>query len=237
MQEVEVTVVPKFKKKENNTIRHLIAKLSPRSPVTEQYRTIRTNIQFSSVDETLSSILITSAGPSAGKSMTAANLAVVHAQQEKRTLLIDADMRKPTMHYMFQLGNLTGLSNVLVGETPLEQAVETSGVDHLDVLSCGPIPPNPSELLASRRMKEVLEHANTLYDFIIIDTPPVLAVSDAKIIASIADGSLFIIRSGSTNIDEAERAIKSIQAADAKFLGAVLNDMPKSKENYYYYNY
>lgn len=237
MQEVEVTVVPKFKKKENNTIRHLIAKLNPRSPVTEQYRTIRTNIQFSSVDETLSSILITSAGPSAGKSMTAANLAVVHAQQEKRTLLIDADMRKPTMHYMFQLGNLTGLSNVLVGETPLEQAVETSGVDHLDVLSCGPIPPNPSELLASRRMKEVLEHANTLYDFIIIDTPPVLAVTDAKIIASIVDGSLFIIRSGSTNIDEAERAIKSIQAADAKFLGAVLNDISKSKENYYYYSY
>src|SRR5699024_12025657 len=98
-----------------------------------------------------------------------------------------------------------GLSNVLIGEAPLEQAVETSGVDFLDVLSCGPIPPNPSELLASRRMKEVLEHAKTLYDFIILDTPPVLAVTDAKVIANIVEGRLFAIRSGEPNIEEATR--------------------------------
>lgn len=232
---MEESLVLKQKKKNPNKMRHLIAKLNPSSPVTEQYRTIRTNLHFSSVDEALSSVLVTSAGPGAGKSITAANLAIVYAQQEKKTLLIDADMRKPTMHYTFRLGNLTGLSNVLIGESPLEQAVETSGVDFLDVLSCGPIPPNPSELLASRRMKEVLEHAKTLYDFIILDTPPVLAVTDAKVIANIVEGSLFVVRSGETNTEEATRGLKTIQDAEAKFLGAILNDVPKTSQSYYSY--
>lgn len=225
----------KPKKKQQNKIRHLIAKLSPRSPVTEQYRTIRTNLQFSSVDTEMKSILITSAGPESGKSITAANLAVVHAQQGKKTLLIDADMRKPTVHYTFRLNNLSGLSNVLIGEEILEQAVESSGVDNLDVLSCGPIPPNPSELLASKRMRDVLEYAGKLYDTIIVDTPPLLAVTDAKILANIVDGSIFIVRSGITKTEEAERTIKSIQESKAKFLGVVLNDVPKTKENYNYY--
>src|SRR5699024_12746140 len=144
-------------------MRHLIAKLNPSSPVTEQYRTIRTNLHYSSVDEALSTVLVTSAGPGAGKSITAANLATVYAQQEKKTLLIDADMRKPTMHYTFRLGNLTGLSNVLIGESSLDQAVENSGGAVLDVLSCGPIPHNPSQLLESLRMEVVLAHATTLY--------------------------------------------------------------------------
>lgn len=220
-----------------NKMRQLITKLNPRSPISERYRTIRTNLQFSSIDREMESILVTSAGPAAGKSITAANLAVVYAQQGKRTLLIDADMRKPTAHYTFRLDNLTGLSNVLIGETMLERAVESSGVDALDVLPCGPIPPNPSELLASKKMRDILEYAKKLYDFVIIDTPPTLAVTDAKILANIVDGSLFVVRSGTTNIEEAEKAIASIKDMRSKFLGVVLNGVAKSKESDYYYYY
>lgn len=228
-----------FKRKKtaptNNKMRHLITKLNPRSPISEQYRTIRTNLQFASIDEPLRSILITSPGPAQGKSITSANLGVVYAQQEKKTLLIDADMRKPTTHYTFRLDNLRGLSNVLVGDTSLEHAVEKTDVDNLDVLSSGPIPPNPAELLASKRMEEVLRHALQLYDFVIFDTPPVLAVTDAKILANIVDGTLLVFRSGVTKIDEAEKTYEILKDSRAKMLGAVLNDRKKTDSSYYYY--
>lgn len=217
--------------------RQIISKLNPRSPITEQYRTIRTNLQFSSIDEDVTCVQITSAGPAAGKSITAANLAVVHAQQEKKTLLIDADMRKPTVHYTFRSDNLTGLSNALIGETTLEEASQTTDVDNLEVLTCGPIPPNPSELLGSKRMKDLLDYAKEIYDFIIVDTPPTLAVTDAKVLANMVDGTMFVIRSGATQFEEAEKGVKSIQGQDAKFLGVILNDVPKDKDNSYYYYY
>ena len=216
-------------------IRHLITQLNPRSPISEQFRTIRTNIQFSSVDEKIQSILVTSPSAANGKSMTAANIATVYAQQGMKTLLIDADLRKPTVHYTFRLSNLRGLSNVLVGEAELEQAVESSDIENLDILSCGPIPPNPAELLASRRMKELLEETKKLYDFIIFDMPPALAVTDAKILANIVDGSLLVIRSGLTETDEAEKTVEMLQDSKARLLGAVLNDRPKNGSNYYYY--
>lgn len=216
-------------------MRHLIAKISPQSPISEQYRTIRTNLQFASVDEPLQSILITSAGPSSGKSLTAANLAVVYAQQGKKTLLIDADMRKPTVHYTFRIDNLSGLSNMLVGDTTLEQAVSPSDVDNLDVLTCGPIPPNPAELLASKRMEEILKQANQLYDFVIFDTPPLLAVTDAKILANIVDGCILVIRSKVTKMEEVEKAADLLDDGRAKVLGAILNDKEKKESAYYYY--
>lgn len=216
-------------------MRHLIAKISPQSPISEQYRTIRTNLQFASVDEPLQSILITSAGPSSGKSLTAANLAVVYAQQGKKTLLIDADMRKPTVHYTFRVDNLRGLSNMLVGDTTLEQAVSPSDVDNLDVLTCGPIPPNPAELLASKRMEEILKQANQLYDFVIFDTPPLLAVTDAKILANIVDGCILVIRSKVTKMEEVEKATDLLDDGRAKVLGAILNDKEKKESAYYYY--
>ena len=227
-----------FKRKKtqsSNKMRHLIAKISPQSPISEQYRTIRTNLQFASVDEPLQSILITSAGPSSGKSLTAANLAVVYAQQGKKTLLIDADMRKPTVHYTFRIDNLSGLSNMLVGDTTLEQAVSPSDVDNLDVLTCGPIPPNPAELLASKRMEEILKQANQLYDFVIFDTPPLLAVTDAKILANIVDGCILVIRSNVTKMEEVEKATDLLDDGRAKVLGAILNDKEKKESAYYYY--
>ncbi|MFC3039857.1 CpsD/CapB family tyrosine-protein kinase [Virgibacillus xinjiangensis] len=225
----------KDQSKKNSKVRSLITKLSPRSPISEQYRTVRTNLEFSSVDHKLQSLLVTSAGPGEGKSMTTANLAVVYAQQGKRVLLIDADLRKPTVHYTFRLDNLKGLSNVLVGETSLQDAVGQSDVDNLDVMSCGPIPPNPSELLASNRMVRLLEEAKQAYDIVIFDTPPVLAVTDSQILATLVDGAVLVVRSKQTENDAALKAIDAISSVNAKVLGTVLNDRNKKEANYYYY--
>jgi len=227
-----------FKRKNspiNNKMRHLITQLNPLSTISEQYRSIRTNIQFSAIDENIKSIVITSPNPSAGKSLTAANLAVVYAQQGMKTLLIDADLRKPTVHYTFRLENLRGLSSVLIGESTFEDAVEDSMVDHLQVLSCGPIPPNPAELLGSRRMKDLIEYTESFYDIVMIDAPPVLAVTDAKVISQIADGTLLVIRSGSTEKEEAQKAYETMNDGKARVLGTVLNDVDKSEGTYYYY--
>jgi capsular exopolysaccharide synthesis family protein len=216
-------------------MRHLIAKLNPKSPISEQYRTIRTNIDFASVDQKIHSFLVTSSGPGEGKSMTAANLAVVYAQQGKKVLLIDADLRKPTVHYTFRLDNLRGLSNILVGENTFNDVIHSSDVDHLDIMSCGPIPPNPSELLASKKMEKLLDELKTSYDLIIFDTPPVLAVTDAQVLANIVDGTLLVVRSKHTEIEGAQKAVESLRPAKAKLLGTVLNDRIKKQSNYYYY--
>ncbi|MBP1969202.1 capsular exopolysaccharide synthesis family protein [Virgibacillus natechei] len=218
-----------------NKMRHLITKLNPKSPVSEQYRTVRTNLQFASVDNDLKSMIVTSSGPGEGKSMTTANLAVVYAQQGKKVLLIDADLRKPTAHYTFRLDNLRGLSNILVGEHALEETVNRTEMENLDVISCGPIPPNPSELLGSRKMQSLLKEATMSYDLVIFDTPPVLAVTDAQILADIVDGSILVIRSNVTEYEPAEKAKEALEPAHAKLLGTVLNDREKKASNYYYY--
>src|SRR5690625_990179 len=223
------------KKAQHNKMRYLIAKLNPRSPITEQYRTVRTNLQFSSVDQDLQTMLLTSAGPGEGKSMTSANLAVVYAQQGKKVLLIDADLRKPTIHYTFRLDNLRGLSNALVSNMSLQEIVSPSDVGNLDLISCGPIPPNPSELLGSKRMKELVREAKQAYDIIIFDTPPVLAVTDAQILANLCDGVVLVVRSKKTEFDAADKAIELLQSANAKILGTILNDRDKKEMNYYYY--
>lgn len=221
--------------KSASNIRHLITKINPKSPISEQYRTVRTNIQFSSIDKDLKSILVTSSGPEEGKSTVTANLAVAYAQQGKRILLVDADLRKPTAHYTFRLNNLVGLSNVLVGENVLEEAADQTEIESLDVLTSGPIPPNPAELLGSRRMEALLKEALLSYDMVIFDTPPVIAVTDAQILANLVDGSILVVRSGKTEIEPAQRAKEALEPAKAKLLGTVLNGRVKSAANYYYY--
>lgn len=225
----------KNQSKLSSNIRHLITKINPKSPISEQFRTVRTNMQFSSVDNDLKSFLVTSSGPAEGKSSTTANLAIVYAQQGKRVLLIDADLRKPTMHYTFRLDNLRGLSNLLVGEVTLEEAVNSTDIDTLDVMTCGPIPPNPSELLGSRKMETLLREAKLSYDLVVFDTPPVLAVTDAQILANLVDGSVLVVRSGKTEIEPAQKAKEALAPAKAKLLGVVLNDREKKASNYYYY--
>ncbi|AWI13812.1 CpsD/CapB family tyrosine-protein kinase [Caldibacillus thermoamylovorans] len=217
--------------------RHLIAKKDPKSPITEQYRTIRTNIQYASVDQAIRSIVVTSTGPMEGKSTTTANLAVVFAQQGKKTLLIDADLRKPTAHYTFQLPNTFGLTSVLTKQAELMDAVHMTDVENLFVLTSGPIPPNPAELLASVSMEYLLKEAYNLYDFILFDTPPVLTVTDAQVLANLADGSILVTSSGTTDRDGAIKAKEILTSAHAKLLGAVLNNKKADKDTHYYYYY
>jgi capsular exopolysaccharide synthesis family protein len=225
----------RLKKLMMNTKRKLVTKTDPKSPISEQYKTIRTNINFSSVDHDLRSIMVTSSGPGEGKSTTAANLAVVFAQQGKNVLLVDADMRKPTAHYTFNLTNTFGLTTVLTRQKILREVVHPSDVDHLDLLTCGPVPPNPAELLSSRSMEEFLVDVYADYDLVIFDTPPVLAVTDAQVLANQCDGTLLVVSSGTTEIESAQKAKDLLQATKGKMLGVVLNNREVKDTSYYYY--
>ncbi|AYE52403.1 CpsD/CapB family tyrosine-protein kinase [Priestia megaterium NCT-2] len=217
--------------------RRLLAHNSPKDPVAEQYRTIRTNIQFSGADQEIKSIVLTSTGPGEGKSTTASNLATVYAQQGLRVLLIDADLRKPTAHYTFRLENHVGLTNVLTKQSTLGQAVQGTEVPELFLLTSGPIPPNPAELLASNNMTELLKEMKEEFDMVIFDTPPVLAVADAQILANQVEGSILVVSSGKTDKEAAVKAKELLLKANAKVLGAVLNNrkMEEGSDYYYYY--
>lgn len=215
--------------------RKLVTYFEPKSPISEQFRTVRTNIQFSSVDEEIQVIMITSSGPSEGKSTTAANMAVVFAQQGKRTLFIDADLRKPSSHYTFSFTNNSGLTSVLTKQSALIDAVKIVEPLGLHVLTSGPIPPNPAELLSSRMMKELLDLAKMEYDVIIIDTPPVVAVTDAQIISNLCQGVVLVVSSGRTETDAAVKAKELLENTGTKILGVVLNNKEMKSNTYYYY--
>ncbi len=214
--------------------RKLITALDTKSPISEQYRTIRTNIQFSSVDREIRSILITSSGPSEGKSITVANLAVTFAQQGKKVLLIDADLRKPTVHNIFNTANTFGFTNVLTRQMSLERAVQVMEVTNLSVLTSGPIPPNPAELLASKAMEKFFTDAYDRYDVVLFDTPPVVVVTDAQILANKCDGTILVVYSGKTEKELAVKANELLQTAKGKLLGVVLNHKEMKGSNYYY---
>lgn len=226
-------------RKNKNTLdeknRSLISHYNPKSPIAEQYRTIRTNIQFSSVEKELKTILVTSTGPGEGKSTTIANLAVVMSQQGKKVLLVDADMRKPTVHYTFRKNNLLGLTNVLTGQASFAEAVTSTDIANLDLLSSGPIPPNPAELLASPALERLNKDALAIYDLILFDTPPVLAVTDAQVLANKCDGVVLVVSSGKTGKEEAIKAKDLLTNAKAKLLGVVLNRKETKQNEYYYY--
>ncbi|WP_176344449.1 polysaccharide biosynthesis tyrosine autokinase [Priestia aryabhattai] len=215
--------------------RRLLAHNSPKDPVAEQYRTIRTNIQFSNVDQDIKTIVLTSSGAEEGKSTTSSNLATVYAQQGLNVLLIDADLRKPTGHYTFRLENHIGLTNVLTRQSTLAQAVQESEIPHLSVLTSGPIPPNPSELLASAQMAELLKEMKKQFDMIIFDTPPILAVADAQILANQVDGTILVVSSAKTEKDAALKSKELLSNAQGKLLGVVLNNRKVEEGNYYYY--
>lgn len=225
----------KMKKAMASTKRMLVTFLDPKSPISEQYRTIRTNIEFSSIDEDMQAIMVTSSGPAEGKSTTAANLAVVFAQQEKQVLLVDADLRKPTVHYTFNLTNTFGLTSVLSKQMQLVEAVDDSEIDNLGILTSGPIPPNPAELLGSKAMNQFLVEAREHFDVILFDTPPVLAVTDAQVLANKCDGSILVVYSGRTEMDGAIKAKELLENTKSKLLGVVLNHKKLQSSDYYYY--
>lgn len=217
----------------------LIVDKNPKSPVSEAYRTIRTNIEFSSLDKEMRLILITSSGPQEGKSTTSSNLALAMAQSGKKTLLIDCDLRKPTIHKKFKISNRIGLSNLLADGLKLSDVIFCFGKG-MDVLTSGTIPPNPSEMLSSKKMKIFLQEASKVYDRIIIDSPPVNAVTDAQILATVTDGVVLVVGSGITEIDMAKRAKELLSKVKANILGVVLNkteamERKYGKQYYYYY--
>ncbi|OZM56398.1 capsular biosynthesis protein [Lottiidibacillus patelloidae] len=215
--------------------RSIITHRSPKSSVSEQYRTLRTNIEFAAVDESLRTFMVTSANPSEGKSTTVANLAVVFAQQDKKVLLVDADMRRPTVHYTFRTDNIKGLTNYLTKQATLEEVVCETEVNNLQIISCGPIPPNPAELLSSKAMDLFIEEALQMFDIVIFDTPPVLAVTDAQVLANKVQGVVLVVNSGRTETESALKTKDLLTNAKAKLLGVVLNEKKQKQGEYYYY--
>jgi non-specific protein-tyrosine kinase len=219
--------------------RHLIAWLHAQAPETEAYRVLRTNIQFSSVDKPVRSLLVTSASPSEGKSTTAANLAAVMAQTGQRVVLVDTDLRRPVMHKVLGVPNNTGLTTALLESTPfsMDGHLHPTQVESLSVLTSGPIPPNPSELLGSRRMENLIEQLSQQADLIIFDSPPVLAVTDAVVLGRQVDGVLLVADAGQTREQALAQASEELRKTGANLLGVALNRLDTRRGGYYYYYY
>ena len=219
----------------------LVTHYQPRSPISEAYRSLRTNLQFASVDGHIKSAVITSSAPREGKTLTASNLAIIEAQAGLKTLLLDTDLRRPMIHNLFNLDKENGISRVLTGEIKLDEAIKKTEIENLYIITSGPIPPNPSELLASNRMKEILKVVRQKFDFIVLDSPPMIAVTDPVVLGQEADGIIFVIRSGITSRDIAEKCKSNAEYAKIKILGTVLNDVDirniYGTYNYYYNRY
>lgn len=223
----------KWKNKFGKSV-NLIAHSSPRSLISEQYRLIRTNIQLSSGNQNIKSIVVTSPLPSDGKTTIAANLAIVLAQQGKPVVLIDSDLRKPTMHYAFNVNNIDGLTSVLTNNIGLDEVILRTHIPNLDIITSGPISQNPSELLDSKSMEDVIEKLKKQYEYVVFDTPPVLAVTDAQILAHKSDGTVMVIACGRTSQNGAAKARKLLDKAKTPLLGVVLNEVKgKNIKNYY----
>ena len=232
--------IPKMRGgKDRSEIYRLATLLYPRSPVAEAYRSIRSNIEFAAVDAPVRTLLVTSSIPGEGKTTTAANLAVVIAQAGRRTTLLDADFRKPGVHKIFDLPNSVGLSNLLrADETAIDTVAQTTEQDNLRVITTGSLPPNPAELLGSQRMRTLLDRLAADADIVIIDSPPLQAVTDAAILASEVDGTVFIVDSGRTRRGSVRAGREALAKAGAVVLGVVLNRLPersRGSHSYYYY--
>ena len=212
----------------------LVTLSDPRSPAAEAYRTLRTNIQFSSLDRPLRTLLITSAGADEGKSTTLCNLAVTMAQAGTNLIVADCDLRQPSIHEVFRLGNDKGLTTVLLGETEGELPLQQTPIPNLMALTAGPPPPNPGDILGSQRMRRVMDALSASADLVLFDSPPIGLVTDAAMLASRADGVILVIRAGKTRRETACRAREILQKVNARVLGVVLNDADVGSSFYRY---
>jgi capsular exopolysaccharide synthesis family protein len=215
----------------------LITISNPRSPISEAYRTLRTNLEFSSLDKPIRSMVVTSASPEEGKSTTLANLAVTIAQAGKKVVLIDCDLRRPSLHQIFGARSTPGFTDMmrddaLMSKPPLQETSEPN----LRLLASGTIPPNPSELLASRRMSDVIAALQQQADIVLFDAPPVIAVTDAAVLSSKVDAVLLVVSAGKTKRDHAKKAKTMLEKVNAHLIGTVLNNAKGESSLYQYYS-
>lgn len=205
---------------------NLITLTDPRSPVSEAYRTLRTNLSFYSLDDPIRSLVVTSPAADEGKNVMIANLGVTMAQSGRRTLLVDCDLRRPSLHDLFELQNEPGLTNQILGEID-EVPLQKTGVENLWLLASGPIPPNPADMLGTKRIDELIANLVDQYDIVLFDAPPVTAVTDAAILGVRVNGVLLVINAGKTRRDQAERAKELLEKANVRVIGAALANAPR----------
>lgn len=216
----------------------LVTFAEPKHVVAEQFRTIRTNIEFAGAAlDKCQVVMFTSSAMSEGKSTVSANVAVAWAQSGKNVLLIDADLRCPTIHATFRTLNIDGVTTILTGKDTPDKVVEKSFVDNLSILTSGPVPPNPSELLNSKRMSDLLDWARNHYDIIVLDAPPVLAVSDVQVLVPKVDGVVVVARMGQTLKGDLKRTVEVLKLANARILGVVERIRAKHGDRGYGYGY
>ena len=212
-----------------------IDKLDAKSPIVEAYRSVRTSIEYSNLDAKLKIILVTSTQQNEGKSTVASNLAISFSKlPNKKILLIDADLRNPSIHRVFSIGNSDGMMSILKGDKDLKSTVYNLN-ENLDILMTGVIPPNPDEILVTDKMKEFIQQIKEKYDYIFIDSPPIGIVSDASLLSQLSDGVIFVVCSGEVETDFAKLAKDKLMNVDAKILGAVLNKYESHNDDYGYY--
>ena len=217
---------------ENN---NLVTYFNSKSHISEGYRKLRTNIQFSSIDSHIKTIMVASAQAGEGKSTTISNLAVTYAQEGKKVLLIDADLRNPSLHQVFSVPNHIGLSSVLSNQYDVDEVLRESYIENLQLCTSGPIPPNPSEMIGSNRMKNLMNDLQEKYDVIMFDTPPVLAVTDALIVSSFCDGVLLVVNSGKVKKELVKKTKAHLEHVNARILGAILNNIKTTSNSVTYY--
>lgn len=216
----------------------LITQKHPRSPISEAFRVLRTNLRFSGIENPNGALLVTSAGPGEGKTTTAANLAVTLAQMGKRVVLMDADLRRPSIHKLFGFSNTLGLTNLFLDDAPqIDAVLHATEIPGLRVLPSGPIPPNPAEMLDSKLMSDILSALRDESDMVVIDSPPALAVADASIIGSRCSGAILVIETGKTRTEVVQRAVETLSQTNVKLVGAVLNKLSHKRASGYYYYY
>ena len=221
----------------SKVLEKIISIRKPKSPISEGYRGIRTSIEFSNLDKEMKVINVTSSMQGEGKSTVIANLAVSFANLEKKVLLLEGDLRNPSVHRMFNISNINGLTDILLKDKAFAECVHCTEVKNLHILTCGAVPPNPSEILSSKKMKDFINELREYYDYIFIDTPPIGVVTDAGIISTYSDGCVFVVGSKQCDIEMAKIAKKRLEDVGANIIGAVLNKFEAEGNGYNYYNY
>ncbi len=217
----------------------LIVLKNSKSPIAEAYRSIRTSIQFANIDGKLKTVMFTSASAGEGKTTTLANVALTLADAGHRVILVDGDLRKPRIHKIFELSNQMGLTDMLLEGKSYGNYIYKAVYPGLDILTAGKIPKNPSEILLSQSMQQFLQRLREDYDYILVDAPPVLPVTDAVLMSAYIDGLVLVCASGQIQIEGAQRAKAELEKAKANILGVVLNKLPMKEQKYshYYYYY